>query len=133
MSTQENINKVRELYTAFSSGDMKTLFAGMDENVDWEQFGPTTLPTTGPHKGRQGLEKFFAAVSEYYAFDKFEPQEFIAQDDKVVALGYYAGKVKTTRKPFQAHWAMVYTLRNGRVVKFREYTDTAVLEAALER
>jgi ketosteroid isomerase-like protein len=131
MSAQENIQKVQQMYAAFGKGDLPTLLNSVADNVDWQVLGPSVIPQSGPHRGRKEVEKFFGKVAESYDFQKFEPREFIAQDDKVVCLGYYSATMKKTGKFAEAEWAMVFTLRDGKVVKFREYTDTAALAAAL--
>ena len=62
-------------------------------------------------------------------FSRFEPREFIATGDKVVALGHYVGKT-SIGKSFDLDWAMVFTLRNGKVVRFQEFTDSAAVNAS---
>ena len=39
--------------------------------------------------------------------------------------------VQKVQQLYEAEWAMVFTLREGKVVKFREYSNTAALVAAL--
>jgi ketosteroid isomerase-like protein len=101
------------------------------ENVDWQVFGPTIIPQAGPHKGRAEVGKFFEKVAQAYDFTQFEPREFIAQNDSVVAIVDYAGKIKKTGKSYAAQAAMLFVFKDGKVTKFREYTDTAGLAAAL--
>ena len=48
----------------------------------------------------------------------------------MVVLGDYAWTVKATGKSFRANFAHVATLRDGKIVRFREYTDTAAGAAA---
>jgi ketosteroid isomerase-like protein len=131
MSAQENIQKVEQMYAAFGKGDLPTLLNSVADNVDWQVLGPASIPQSGPHRGRKEVESFFGKVATSYDFQKFEPREFIAQDNTVVCLGYYAATLKKTGKRFEAEWAMAFTFRDGKVVKFREYTDTANLVAAL--
>ena len=63
-------------------------------------------------------------------FDRFEPREFIAQGDRVVVLGYYSGKGRTTGRSFGTNWAMVFTVKEGKVTGFHEYFDTENLGGA---
>ena len=58
--------------------------------------------------------------------------DFIAQDDKVVVLGFYRWRVKATGRTYSAKWAHVLTLRDGKIVGFTEYTDTAAMAAAMQ-
>ena len=59
------------------------------------------------------------------------PSEFIDGGDNVVVLGKYSGTYKATGKSFQADFAHVWTIRDGKAVKFVQYTDTALVQKAL--
>ena len=48
----------------------------------------------------------------------------------MVVLGQSKGRIKATSRTFEVQWAMAFTIRDGKVSKFREYTDTAALAAA---
>ena len=56
--------------------------------------------------------------------------EFIAEGDRVVALGTYSGTFKKTGRSFSAAFAHVWTVRGDKLARFDMHTDTAkVLEA----
>ena len=59
------------------------------------------------------------------------PHELIANADTVVALGEYSGTYKATGKGFKAPFAHVWKFGEGRVISFRQHTDTAVVQRAL--
>src|SRR5688572_20418049 len=48
---------------------------------------------------------------------------------KVVALGHYTATTPIGKK-FDSDFAMVFTLRNGKVTEFQEFTDSAAVNAA---
>jgi ketosteroid isomerase-like protein len=65
-------------------------------------------------------------------WDEFsaEAHEFIAQGDRVVALGIYSGTFKKTGRPFSALFAHVWKVHGDKLARFDMHTDTAkVLEA----
>jgi ketosteroid isomerase-like protein len=74
---------------------------------------------------------FFQKVNEISEFASFEPREYVAQGDRVMALGSYRAKVKSTGRIYECDWAMAFTVENGKVTEFQEYTDTAAIAAAL--
>ncbi len=131
MSPQENTAKVQALCAAFGKGDVQFILNNLTENIDWQVLGPAIIPQAGPHKGKAEVGKFFEKVAQAYDFTQFEPREFIAQNDSVVAIVDYAGKVKRTGKSYAAQVAMLFAFKDGKVAKFREYADTAGLVAAL--
>ena len=69
-------------------------------------------------------------VAEVIAFTQFAPHEFYADRDKVFVLGSYAGTIKRNGRKVAAEWLMVFTLRDGKLAKFREFTDTYAAEEA---
>jgi hypothetical protein len=130
MSAQENTNIVKQTYEAFLRGDIESLLKLYAEDVVWEVYGPASVPTTGTRRGKAELAQFFATVNESLEPHSFEPREFIAQDDQVVVLGHYNWTAKPTGRTFSSNWAHVVTLRDGKIIRFREYTDTAAAVAA---
>ena len=59
-----------------------------------------------------------------------EVDDFVAQDDRVVSFGSYAGTYRQTGRSMSAPFVHVWTVRDGRLSRFNIYTDTAkVLEA----
>jgi hypothetical protein len=88
------------------------------------------LPQAGLRQGRGAVGEFFSQVDATVAFDEFAPSEFIAQGDQVAVVGSYRGRVKPTGQRFDSAWAMVFTIRDGRITRFREFTDSAQLVRA---
>ncbi len=130
MSESKNVQTVQQIYAAFEKRDIQALLAAVADDVDWQLLGPAKIAHAGPHHGRDQVRRFFATVAETLNIEQFDTREFIAQGDNVVALGYYAGRVKSTGRQYASEWAHVFTLRHGKIIKFREYADTANLAAA---
>jgi steroid delta-isomerase-like uncharacterized protein len=121
-----NIATIQNLYAAFGRGDIATLIAGLTPDVDWQTVGrQKDFPTFGPRKGAAQVREFFQLVAENEDFSDFTPREFYAADDKVFVLGSYHLKVKKTGASIASEWVHVFTLKDGKVTRFREHTDTA--------
>jgi ketosteroid isomerase-like protein len=129
MVNDANIQLVQKGYADFLKGDVAGVLAVLDENVEWSI--PGELPDSGTHRGKAAVAKFFQTVAEIWTFQVFNPREYVASGDKVVAIGDYAATSNATGKAVAAEWVMVWTIRNGRVVAFREYTDTLALKNAI--
>ena len=71
------------------------------------------------------MQEFFKTVAENEEFADFSPREFYAVEDKVFVLGSYRLKLKKNGKPIASEWVHVFTLKDGKVSRFREHTDTA--------
>ena len=87
------------------------------------------MPTAGERHGKAEVGEFFKLVAQHINFSSFEPKEFIATGDKVVALGHYVPMTPIC-KAFDSDFAMVFTLRGGKVTEFQEFTDSAAIENA---
>jgi uncharacterized protein len=121
-----NIAFVQSLYAAFGRGDIKAVIAGLAPDVDWTVNGrQKDFPTLGNWKGQEGVRRFFEGVAEHEEAIEFTPLEFFAADDRVCVLGHYAWKIRKTGRTVASDWAHIFTVRNGKVVKFREFNDTA--------
>jgi len=130
-SIEENINLVKSTYDCFFRGDMEGLLSCHTDDIDWEVYGPAELPAGGPFPGKAEVRKFFEKIDELLEFDNFEIHQYIAQGNNVVSLGEYSCTSKVTDKKFNAQFAHVVTIRDGKIYKFREYTDTAAALQAM--
>jgi hypothetical protein len=132
MSEAQNTKVVQDAYAAFGRGDIPGLLDLMTDDIQWQPVLGTAkhVPFSGSRKGKAGVAEFFKIVGETEDFQQFEPREFIAQNDKVVALGHYRAVTRATGKTFDSPFAMVFTLRGGKVAEFREFTDSAAVNAA---
>ena len=103
----------------------------LDENVEWITPGPSDLPTAGRRRGRQQVAEFFKGVDGLYEIQRFEPESFISQGDRVVVLGSETIRVKATGKVLDMRWAHAFTVRNGQVAVLEEYQDMSAVMTEL--
>jgi uncharacterized protein len=130
MSEQENTKVVRQAYESFQQGNIPGVLGLLSEGVEWKLPQIENVPFSGARVGRGQVAEFFSSLTEAQDVLEFEPQQFVAQNDTVVVLGRYAWRVKKTGLTFRSPWTHVFTVRNGKVVSFDEYLDTAVAAAA---
>src|SRR6266542_4402681 len=79
---------------------------------------------------RVRYSSWFGGLASTLDYTRFEPREFIAQNDKVVSLVYSEATVRATRRAFVNPEAHVWTLRDGKLARFQSYHDTAAAAAA---
>ncbi|MFL6276098.1 MAG: nuclear transport factor 2 family protein [Blastocatellia bacterium] len=125
MSEQENIGIAQQAYANFQSGDIKALLGLLSDDVVWQLPEIANVPFAGKRQGHEQVGQFFASLGELQDVLEFTPQSFTAQNDKVVVQGQYRWRVKATGREYGSDWAHVFTIRDGKVVDFHEYTDTA--------
>jgi uncharacterized protein len=130
MSEQENLGVVRKAYENFKTGDIGSLLGQISDDVSWRLPQTEGVPFAGGRQGRGEVAEFFSALADSQDALAFEPREFVAQGEKVVALGSYRWRVKKNGREYGGDWAHVFTVRDGQIVGFDEYMDTAAAEAA---
>jgi ketosteroid isomerase-like protein len=131
MSTQDNVQMVKEFFAAMGRRDKQGLLALVAEDIEWIIPGED-WPLAGTHRGHNGLENVVQKASAEIETTYPKPPEFVAQGDRVLVVGVATGKIKATKKTFEDHWVFDITLRDGKVTKIREYIDTQALARASE-
>ena len=131
MGEQQNVQAVQQIFSAFERGDIPSILNALAENVEWHEPGPTSvLPWAGIRHGRAQVAQFFTAISETLELVQFEAREFWADGDKVAVFGHEQARAKPTDRTYESDWVMVFTLRQGQVVRSHRYYDTAAAVVA---
>jgi ketosteroid isomerase-like protein len=125
MSEQANTALIQRLYDAFSKGDINTILNHLTADVEWIFEGPEIIPFTGIRHGIEQTKGFFAGLATTQAGMKLTPHQFVAQGDHVAMLGRYTGTVTGTGKHFDTPVAHFFHIRDGKVARFTNLTDTA--------
>jgi ketosteroid isomerase-like protein len=131
MSTQDNVQIVKEFFAAMGRGDKQGLLALSAENIEWIIPGED-WPLAGTHRGHAGLAGLLQKASEMMETSYPKPPEYVAQGDQVLVIGSATGKIKATNKPFKDDWVFAITVRSSKVANIREYIDTQALARAAQ-
>src|SRR5246500_1103694 len=131
MSTEKNVQIVKNFLAALGRRDKQDLLALSAEDIEWIIPGED-WPLAGTHRGHAGLENLLQKADETVETSFPGPPEFVAQGDRVLVVGVATGKIKDTNKAFEDHWVFAITVRNGKLTNIREYIDTQALARASE-
>ncbi|WAL68910.1 nuclear transport factor 2 family protein [Amycolatopsis cynarae] len=118
-----NLDLVAGGYEAFAHGDPSAVFELFDEAMEW--YTPDELPWGGAFHGREDVIRFFQELPRHYEELSVQPRRFLDAGDAVVVEGRYAGRVNG--RDFKVAFAHVWTFREGRAVRGREYLDSGKL------
>ena len=133
MNPQDNVKIAQQAYADYEAGNISSLLKLVSDNVEWILPEVPGVAVSGTRHGRDGVADFFRTLNESQEAVIFEPRQFIAQGDKVVVLGHYSFRVKGTRQQFESDWAHVFTILNGQITRFQEFTDTAAVAVAYRK
>jgi ketosteroid isomerase-like protein len=129
MSTDENVQTVKDFFAALGSGDKQRLLSLVVKDIEWIIPGED-WPLAGTHRGHAGLADVLQKASDELETTYPKPPDFVAQGDRVLVVGVATGKIKATKKTFEDHWVFAITVRNGKLTNIREYIDTQALARA---
>ncbi|MDQ3919689.1 MAG: nuclear transport factor 2 family protein [Acidobacteriota bacterium] len=129
--SQENAETVRGMYEAFGRGDISSVIAALDPEVEWWEAENFIYDDGNPYRGPGAvLEGVFARIARDWDGFEVSPGGVLDAGDTVVGHGYYSGTYKKNGQPVRAQFAHFFTFRGGKVVKFQQYTDTAQFRRA---
>ncbi len=123
---------MKQLYDAFAKGDVAAVLGAFDPAIEWREAEGYRYSDRNPYVGPQAIAEgvFQRLVTELNDF-RIAVQNMIESGDTVVVEGRYTGTVKETGTSFDAQFAHVWELENGRITRFQQYTDTDQWNAAM--
>ncbi|HSM05620.1 MAG TPA: nuclear transport factor 2 family protein [Longimicrobiales bacterium] len=116
---------VQALYEAFARGDAETVLGALHPSVDWNEAEGGPLAVGNPYVGPQAVGGgVFGPLIRDLADFKVSPREFVAEGEDVVAFGRYTGTHRETGHALDAQFVHRWTVQDGKVAAFQQYTDT---------
>ena len=129
-SPRSAIDTIRDLYAAFGQRDLDRLRQVLHPNVEWIQC-PGFPGGDHRHGAEQVIEKVLGGLNSVWEGFEVQVDEYLDAGNEVVVLGAYEGKHGETLRSMRAVFAHVYEVSAGRVTRFRQYTDTWPMVAAI--
>jgi uncharacterized protein len=116
---------IRNVYDAFARGDAASVLGALDASVRWTEADNFPYADRNPYIGPQqvGEGVFGRLMSEWDGFT-IHIESIVDGGDTVVALGRYRATHKASGQPIDAQFAHAWTVRDGKIVRFQQYTDT---------
>jgi ketosteroid isomerase-like protein len=129
--SQENETTVRDAAAAFNRGDLDAWLEYWTDDIDYRAV-EGALDDRGPMHGKDAVRAHFQDWLDTFDDLKAEPLELIdAADEQVVTVLRFGGRAKLSGVEADLTFAVVYTLRDGKIARGREYwTRDEALEAA---
>jgi ketosteroid isomerase-like protein len=125
---------LRGLYEAFGRGDMGTVLGTMDPSISWREaegnpYRMDGVAWVGPN---EIVENLFVKLGTEWDGFTVTPAKFLESGDQVIVEGRYTGTYKATGKSIDAQFCHVWDVKNGKVMAFQQYTDTAQFQGAMQ-
>ena len=133
MSADSNVEFIEDLFAAFGRGDIGYVIDAHAEDVVMESpvSRTATLPWAGTRTGRRELVDYFETMAAHVRPEAFRDVVFTGSGGRVVVEGSNSGTVVATGERYDHDWVMVFTIRDGKVVRFRHFYDPGDIEVAM--
>lgn len=130
-SASQNKALVQSVFAETAKGNGRPFVDLLSDDVRWTIIGTTAWSRT--YSGKRAVVKELLAPlnSQLGGSNVITAKRFIAEDDFVVVEG--KGHNRTASgKPYANSYCWVFRFHEGRAIELTEYTDTALIESALE-
>lgn len=118
---------IKGIYESFATGNVPAILGAFDESMSWTE--AEGFMYAGTYVGANAIVEnvFMRLATEWEGFAAV-PTKFVdGGDGNVVSFGTYSGKYLKTDKSINVPFAHEWELRDGKVVKFVQHTDTLVI------
>jgi ketosteroid isomerase-like protein len=128
--SEENVELVRTLLSAFDRADYEAALEALDPEIEWHVPPGITIGHE-VYRGRDEVQRGFAEWLGAWDTHRFVPEEMLDHGDHVVVGGMQIARGRGSGVEVRLPTFHVFTLRDGKVTRHRSYSDRAeALEAA---
>ena len=129
--SEENVEIVRRMWQAFADGGLDALAEFWDDAINWRAI-EGALDDVGEIQGAQAMRRYLQDWLDTFEDITSVPTELLdAGDDKVIAVLHVTGRARLSGVTPELRYAIVYTLREGKIVRGREYGNRQEALAAV--
>lgn len=132
-STRTPREVVAAVYASHEERDTPGLVDLLHPQVEWHQAEGHPYAGDGPWRGPdEVVARVATPINEDWDGYITHVDEYIEAGDRVIVLGRYRGRHKATGIAVDAQVCTIYTVREGLIVRWQQYTDTHQIRAAVE-
>jgi uncharacterized protein len=128
--SQENVEIVRQYFPAYDRDGVDGLAEFWHPDINWRA-AEGALDDAGLMEGPDAIRDHLRQWEETFEDTRMEVEELIDAGDQVVAVVRGIGRMKDSDAEIDLRFAIVFTIRDGKIASGREYfTREEALEAA---
>lgn len=121
---------LRQLYDGYRRGDLSSFPELVSPDCEWIFPGDASiLPWAGHYRGLEIFE-FAKRIVGSIAYEHFDDHTYLPSGESVTVILHERCRVLCTGNAFTNDIAAVATVRDGRLTRYVEYSDTAAMERA---
>jgi ketosteroid isomerase-like protein len=122
----------QNFYSFLENGNLDAALGLLDRQIEWTEAERTPY-YCGVMRGAEAVAAgLFAPLSRDFSSFSSIPDEFVAQGARVIAFGTYSGLARRTGRALSTPFVHSWTVAEGRLRRFVQYTDAAAWNEALD-
>ncbi len=130
-SSRTPMETVRAVYASHEKHDTPGLAELLHPKVEWYQAESHPYASETPWRGPHDVVAHVAnPVNDEWEGFATQVDEYIEAGNQVIVLGRYRGTYRATGKRIDAQMCAIYTVVDGMIVKWQQYTDTYQIRGA---
>lgn len=123
-TTDTNIELIQAAFADFGNGNIGNIIDNCTDDVTWGSYNNDKVPYATTYMGKAGVGQFFKNLAEAVDYKAFQPKEFYAAGDKVIAKVYHEATVRATGKTFGHDTMMEFSIIDDKISSFFAYVDS---------
>lgn len=123
---------VETVYEGFAAGDIALATSTMSPDIVWLEAEGNPYSDRNPYEGPEAIvnDLFVRLATDWDTFTA-TPTEYVVEDHRVIVFGRYTGTYKATGRSMDIPFVHSYTVKDGQITAFQQYTDTETHTAAM--
>ena|SRR5436190_15098085 len=127
-----NVELVRRQFEAIGMGGVEAAAEFWHPEIDWRAV-EGAVDDVGPIRGRDAMLRYYQDWAEMVDDIRGGIDEVVYDSgETLVVVLYHSGKGRGSNVPIHGRYTVVYTIRDGLIVRGREYETPEQAMAALE-
>lgn len=126
----KNFEAIKSHYAGSDRKDLGAMMAPITDKSAWTEMAG--FPYAGTYVGRDAIiAGVFKRIGDEWDGYNFALERLVDGGDTIVGIGNYTGTYKKTGKKMNARVVHVWSMDDGKVVRFEQFTDTKLVAEAL--
>ena len=128
-----NVQLAKDIYAAFGRGDIPTVLAAFHPEIEWHQAegNPYHMDGSAWIGPQAVLDNLFMRIGAEWDGFTVNIRTIHDAGEYVIVEGRYTGTYKPSGRKLDAQLCHVLRFRDGKLVSFQQYMDTAQLQRVI--